>query len=171
MSHRYPPLLLVFALVFAMSYGNPIAAQLDSGEPINVKADSAKISDTTGISTYMGNVEITQGDTLLTGEKVVVEAIGQKVRKITSEGHPGTFRQTREDGEVVYAEAENMVYEVNVNKITLTNNARLTEADNTLSGDRIVFYTDTETISAESSGGNNRVNITIFPKTSEEGGN
>ena len=167
MSHRH----LLILLVAAMSYGNPIAAQLDLGEPINVKADSAEISDATGVSVYMGNVEIAQGDTLLTGEKVVVEVTGQKVRKITSGGNPATFRQTKEDGEVVYAEAKNMVYEVNDNKITLTNNARLTEADNTLSGDRIVFYTDTETISAESSGGSDRVNITIFPKTSEEGDN
>lgn len=160
MRHKYLPLLLVFA----MSYGNPVTAQLDSGEPINIKADSAEINDATGISIYVGDVEITQGNTLLTGEKVIVQVVDQKVKKITSQGTPGTFRQTKEDGETVYAEAEDMVYEIDVNKIVLTNNAKLTEADNTLSSDRIVFYTDKETINAESFGGSDRVNITIFPK-------
>ncbi len=167
MRHKY--LLLLF--VFAMSYGNPVAAQLDSEEPISIKADSAEINDATGISVYVGDVEITQGNTLLTGEEVIVQVVDQKVKKITSEGTPATFRQTKEDGETVYAEAEDMVYEIDVNKIVLTNNAKLTEADNTLSSDRIIFYTDTETINAESFGGRDRVNITIFPKTSEEGEN
>ena len=167
MRHKYLPLLLVFAV----SYGTPVAAQLDSEEPISIKADSAEINDTTGISVYVGDVEITQGGTLLTGEKVIVQIVDQKVKKITSEGDPGTFRQTKEDGETVYAEAENMVYEIDINKIVLTNNAKLTEADNTLSSDRIVFYTDTETINADSFGGRERVNITIFPKPSEEGDN
>jgi len=39
---------------------------------------------------------------------------------------------------------------------------------NTFTSDRIVFYTDKEIVSAGSSTGNDRVNITIFPETTKK---
>ena len=51
------------------------------------------------------------------------------------------------------------------NEVVLTNNAKLTESGNTFASDRIVFYTDKEIVSAGSSSGNDRVNITVFPET------
>lgn len=157
----------VFLLVFAFS-SNAIALTDDSTKPINIQADSAEINDDTGISTYRGNVKITQGSTVLTGDTVILETANKKVKKIISEGKLSTFKQTTDDGRKINAEAEKMVYNITGNKIVLTKNAKLTEAGNTFASDKITFYTDKEIVTAGSSSGNDRVNITVFPETEKE---
>lgn len=137
----------------------------DSTKPINIQADSAEINDVTGISTYRGNVKITQGSTILTGDIVILETANKKVNKIISEGKLSTFKQTTDDGRKINAEAEKMVYSITGNKIVLTNNAKLTESGNTFASDKITFYTDKEIVTAGSSSGSDRVNITVFPET------
>lgn len=157
----------IFLLVFAFS-SNSIALTDDSTKPINIQADSAEINDDTGISTYRGNVKITQGSTVLTGDIVILETANKKVKKIISEGKLSTFKQTTDDGRKINAEAEKMVYSITGNKIVLTKNAKLTEAGNTFSSDKITFYTDKEIVTAGSSSGSDRVNITVFPETLKE---
>ncbi len=157
----------IFLLVFAFS-SNSIALTDDSTKPINIQADSAEINDDTGISTYRGNVKITQGSTVLTGDIVILETANKKVKKIISEGKLSTFKQTTDDGRKINAEAEKMVYSITGNKIVLTKNAKLTEAGNTFSSDKITFYTDKEIVTAGSSSGSDRVNITVFPETVKE---
>lgn len=157
----------VFLLVFTFS-SNAIALTDDSTKPINIQADSAEINDDTGISTYRGNVKITQGSTVLTGDTVILETANKKVKKIISEGKLSTFKQTTDDGRKINAEAEKMVYNITGNKIVLTKNAKLTEAGNTFASDKITFYTDKEIVTAGSSSGNDRVNITVFPETEKE---
>lgn len=158
---------IVFLLILSFS-SNVIALTDDSTKPINIQADSAEINDDTGISTYRGNVKITQGSTVLTGDIVILETANKKVKKIISEGQLSTFKQTTDDGRKINAEAEKMVYSITGNKIVLTKNAKLTEAGNTFSSDIITFYTDKEIVKAGSSTGNDRVNITVFPETKKE---
>ncbi len=140
----------------------------DSTKPINIQADSAEINDATGVSTYRGNVKISQGSMVLTGNTVILETVKKKVKKIISEGKLSTFKQTTDDGRKINAEAEKMVYSITENKIVLTNNAKLTEAGNSFASDKITFYTDREIVTAGSSTGENRVNITVFPETIKE---
>ncbi len=140
----------------------------DSTKPINIQADSAEINDATGISIYRGNVKITQGSTVLTGDIVTLETANKKVQKIISKGKLSTFKQTTDDGREINAEAEKMVYSITGNKIVLTDNAKLTEAGNTFASDKITFYTDREIVTAGSSTGDDRVNITVFPETIKE---
>lgn len=168
MTHKH--VLSILALVFALIYSAGLTARTDDAtKPINIKADSAEINDTTGISVYRGSVKFTQGSMQLTGEKIVLETANKKVQKIIVEGSLSTFEQTTDDGRVVYAEAEKMVYNISDNEVVLTKNAKLTEAGNTFASDRIVFYTDKEIVSAGSSTGNDRVNITVFPETIKKG--
>lgn len=160
-------IITVFLLVCTFSL-NAIALTDDSTKPINIQADSAEINDDTGISTYRGNVKITQGSTVLTGDIVILETANKKVKKIISEGKLSTFKQTTDDGRKINAEAEKMVYSITGNKIVLTKNAKLTEAGNSFASDKITFYTDKEIVTAGSSSGNDRVNITVFPETEKE---
>jgi len=119
----------------------------------------------TGVSTYRGNVEIIQGSMVLTGDIVILETANKKVKKITSEGELSTYKQTTDDGRKINAEAKKMVYSITGNKIVLTNNAKLTEAGNTFTSEKITYHTDTEIVTAGSSTGKDRVNITVFPET------
>lgn len=137
----------------------------DSGKPISIKADSAEINESTGIGIYRGNVRVTQGSTVLTGDTVVIESDDKNVRKIKTEGNLSTFRQATDDGKTVYAEAAKMVYDIGMKQIMLTENAKLTENGNTLASDSIVFHTDKKTVSGGNSTGNGRVSITVLPET------
>ncbi len=137
----------------------------DSGKPISIKADSAEINESTGISIYRGHVRVIQGSMLLTGDTVVIESVDKKVQKIKSEGNLSTFRQTADDGRTVHAEAAKMVYDIGKKQILLTKNAKLTENGNTFASDSIVFHTDKKTVSGGDSTGNERVNITVLPET------
>ena len=164
-------ILLKVTAMFLILYilnSNATALTDDSSKPINIQADSAEINDATGISTYRGNVKITQGSTILTGDIIILETANKKVQKIISEGELSTFKQTTDDGRKINAEAEKMVYSITRNKIILTKNAKLTEAGNTFASDKITFYTDKEIVTAGSSSGNDRVNITVFPETIKE---
>ena len=137
----------------------------DSSKPVKIKADSAEINDNTGTSIYRGNVRISQGSILLTGDKVVLETVDKKIRKITSEGSLCTFRQLRDDGKTVHAQAGKMVYTVGKKQVVLSKNAKLTEGGNTFASNRIVFDVDKKTISGGSLSGSERVNITVLPET------
>ncbi len=157
---------IYIALLLLLSFSTAVQALTDdSTKPINIQADSAEINDVTGISTYRGNVKITQGSTVLTGDIVILETANKKVNKIISEGSLSTFKQTTDDGRKINAEAEKMVYSITGNKIVLTKNAKLTESGNTFASDKITFYTDKEIVTAGSSSGSDRVNITVFPET------
>ena len=159
-------ILATLVLIISILQSNwAVARSDDSTKPINIKADSAEINDASGISVYRGNVEIIQGTMHLTGEKVVLKTLNKKVQKITSEGNLSTFKQTKDDGKVVYAEAEKMVYNISANEIVLTKNAKVTEGGNAITSERIVFYTDKEIYSAGSETGDDRVNITVIPET------
>ena len=163
-TYKYTCLLCIAFLCTS----NALALTDDSSKPINIQADSAEINDATGVSTYKGNVIITQGSMHLTGDIVVLETANKKVKKIIAEGKLSTFKQKTDDGRLINAEAEKMVYSITGNKIILTNNAKLTEAGNTFASDSITFYTDKEIVKAGSASGNDRVNITVFPETENE---
>ena len=159
------------AFFILLMYGtSALSLSDDSTKPINIQADSAEINDVTGVSTYRGNVEIIQGSMVLTGDIVILETANKKVKKITSEGELSTYKQTTDDGRKINAEAKRMVYSITNNKIVLTNNAKLTEAGNTFTSDKITYHTDTEIVTAGSATGKDRVNITVFPETGEETG-
>ncbi len=164
MPHKNICLFCTFFI--AITYGAWVAALSDdSAQPINIKSDSAEINDSTGISIYIGNVVITQGSMMLTGDKVTLEVANKKVQKIISDGDLATFKQTTDEGKLVNAEAKTLVYNIRENKIILTKKAKLTESGNSFASDRIVIYIDKEIVSAGSSSGNDRVNITVFPET------
>ena len=159
---------LSFILVVLVCCNHAFALTDDSKKPINIQADSAEINDATGISTYRGNVKITQGSMHLTGDLVILETANKKVQKIIAEGNLSTFKQKTDDGRLINAEAKKMVYSITGNKIVLTENAKLTEAGNTFASDRITFFTDKEIVKAGSPTGDDRVNITVFPETVKE---
>lgn len=166
MLHKH--VLLILCLIFCLAYSTWVTARSDdSSKPINIQADSAEINDATGTSVYRGNVVVIQGSMRLTGEEVVLETADKKVQKIISEGSLSTFKQTTDDGEIVDAEAEKMVYDLNAKELVLTKNAKLTEDCNTFTSDRIVYDMDKEIVNAGSPTGDDRVNITVFPEATE----
>lgn len=61
---------LMAALLTVVMIGPAAAFDLDSDTPIKVTADTARLDDGQGIATYTGAVELEQGNTRLTAERV-----------------------------------------------------------------------------------------------------
>jgi len=67
-----------------------LAFDLDSNIPINVAANSARLDDAKGVATYIGDVELVQGNTKLFAQEVVLYRDTNGLSRIESTGTPAT---------------------------------------------------------------------------------
>lgn len=150
-------LLLLHSLYCATAFSRPD----DRDQPIHITADTAELNDKTGISIYRGDVEMVQGTTILTGDVITIHSPDKKVNKVISIGNLATYQETTVDGDIIYAEAEEMVYNRVENKIELFRRAKVTQQDNVFRSEHIIYLIEEELIDAGTP--KDRVNITILP--------
>ena len=125
----------------------------------------------TGYSVYTGNVNIKQGELILTGDKVTIQQSREEIERITVTGKPAHYNHITDKGENIQAESEKMVYTASQNKLVMTINANLKQPDHQVSSQKIVYDTEKKIVIAgdkrsTSKGSDNkqRVNITLTPK-------
>jgi len=156
--------------------------QQDIPEKIYIDADHMKLNIASGNSVYTGNVKITQGDLVLTGDRVTLTHIDNRLQKFTVIGKPARYNHVTEDGQSIIAESNQMVYTAAENRLVMTRNARLEQPDHLVSSQKIIYDTlnkivmagdvgDRDAVDGESLPGNQRVNITLTPKTEEDSKN
>jgi len=142
-----------------------LALSTDSEQPMLIEADRAELDDATGISTYHGNVKVTQGTLVLTGDLMTVHSKGNDVDKVIMDGNPATYRQ-RPDGkdEDVRAKSLRMEYYTDPEHIILLKQAEVVQEGNELRSERIEYDVVKDQVNAGTSQPNDRVRITIQPK-------
>ncbi len=143
------------------------ALSTDRNEPINIEADSATLHETSGKSTYRGNVHLRQGTLHLHGNTMTVQMRDERIEKIELTGSPATYVQ-RPDNSAVdqHAEAGRIEYYARDNRMILLQNARIWQSGkDEFSSDRIVFNLAENTVNA-GGGGDDRVRITLQPRKS-----
>lgn len=163
-------LLLFILLLFTLPI---ISWAAESVEKTFINADHMQMNIISGKSVYTGNVKISQGEMVLTGDKVTVERSNEEVERITVIGKPAQYNHATEAGETIKAQSEHMLYIANQNKLVMTINARLQQPDIKLSSQKITYDTEKKIVIA---GGNDgaaatdtktkqtqRVNIVITP--------
>jgi lipopolysaccharide export system protein LptA len=140
-------------------------------EKIYIDADYMQLNIETGYSVYIGNVNIKQGELILTGDKVTIQQSKKEVERITVTGKPAHYNHITDKGENIQAESEKMVYTASENKLVMTINANLKQPDHQVSSQKIVYDTEKKIVIAgdkreTSKGSDNkqRVNITLTPK-------
>ena len=164
----------LLALLLLCVQANSFAAgnTIKSAEKIFINADYMQLNIESGNSTYVGNVKISQGKLVLTGDKVTIEQTSNELERITITGKPARYNHVTEKGENIQAESERMVYTASQNKLVMTVNAKLLQPDHKVSSQKIVYDTEKQIViagdkTAPSSGApdkNQRVNITLTPK-------
>src|SRR5210317_1913464 len=87
-------LFIVLALALP---GSVSALSTDRDQPINLEADEAELDQTEGVSTYVGNVVVTQGSMKVESDRMVVHLEDGEIDRIEATGAPARFRQ-RPDG-------------------------------------------------------------------------
>ncbi len=155
---------------FAAKTGNQ-----EKVEKIHISADHMKLNMETGSSRYTGNVKISQGKLLLTGETVTIMQNNGQVERIKINGNPATYTRVTKAGKIVRATSQQMVYTESKHRLVLTGNAQLSQPEHTVNSQKIVYDTQLGTVIAgnqnATSGNtvkpvpaNERVNITLTPK-------
>ena len=149
------------------------AANID--EEVFISADHMHLSIESGNSVYTGNVKISQGKLILTGDEITIRQDDKVIKSITVIGSPARYHHLTDDGETITAESEKMVYQASQNKLVMTINAILKQPDHRVSSQKIIYDTekriimagdkkDTGSSDADTGTDNNRVNITLTPK-------
>ncbi len=156
---------LIFSLLQTLIPFSAYAIDIDQSQPIEIESDSAMIDDSEGISTYRGNVIIRQGSTKLTADNITVFAQNRSVTQIVANGTPATFKQ-QDVGtdQSTSGQAEQITYKAEEAILLFSGEAKLAQATNSFSGDRIEYDIMRKAIRAKGDeGSGTRVKIQYFP--------
>src|SRR5665811_1282021 len=156
--------------------GSPacFAESADRNKPIHLEADQVMMDDAQQISTFTGNVRLTQGTLLLSGDKIVVVEDKDGFKHATAYGNTAEFRQKREGlNEYVEGYGKRIEYDTRTDTLNFHEKARLKRNLDEVSGDHITYSAKTEVFrvdSSEAGSGNvppQRVRAVLQPKSKE----
>lgn len=135
----------------------------DAQQPIRLLADKASYSERTGVTSYSGNVTITQGTLKLAADNITVNlSDGRSIQSAIATGRPATMQQvvTKEKG-LAKGQANKIDYNAQNGIVTLTGNAKLTQNGASFAGNVIRYSLKVGDVEA-TAGGSQRVEL-IFP--------
>ncbi len=152
-----------------------LGANPDQSQPIYIESDKARRDDLNGITTYEGDVVVTQGSLLIRAEKVtLLTSKDGDVKTVVANGAPANYQQKpAEHKAVIKARAYTIEYNIEQERITLTKEAWLNQDGATFEAALIDYNMATEVVNA--SGGvlsnsngestsNGRIQVMIPPK-------
>ncbi|MBX2807630.1 MAG: lipopolysaccharide transport periplasmic protein LptA [Cellvibrionaceae bacterium] len=135
----------------------------DVEQPIYISSNSAIKDDKQGVTTYQGDVEMSQGTLDIKADQVTIYTEADAIYKIIALGKPATFKQQPKPhtGDVL-AEGDTIEYHVKDKVITLLNNASLTQGDgSSITGNKIEYDINAARAEAKAGGTEERVNVVI----------
>ena len=163
----------VCMLGFAASF-NAFAEAADRNQPIELEADTVTVNDAKKISTYSGNVILTQGSLVIHAVKLIVREDEQGFQHSTSTGSPTTFKQKLEGkNEYMEGSAQRIEYDGRMDKVQLYTRASVKRGEDIVHGDYISYDANAEYAEviggakSESNPGSGRVKAIIQPKNKQ----
>jgi lipopolysaccharide export system protein LptA len=130
--------------------------QLNRDQPVKIESDSLEVRDKSQQATFIGKVKLTQGDTILQCQRLVIfyeegsaAPTPKKGAQTAQKGGGGLgggqqIKRAEAKGDVLVtqkdqtAKGENGVFDVKTNTVTLTGNVVVTQGTNVLRGDRMI---------------------------------
>ena len=146
------PSLTCLSLSFALlglsliTQSNSVFAEAaDRDKPIDLEADTVKVDDAKQISTYSGNVILTQGTLIIHADKLIVREDSSGFQLSTSLGNPTTFKQKREGkNEYMEGSAQRIEYDGRMDKVQLYTKAWVKRGEDIVHGDYISYDANAE---------------------------
>lgn len=135
----------------------------DANQPIKLLADKATYSERTGVTSYSGNVIITQGTLKLTADNITVNlSQSRSIDSAVATGRPATMQQviTQEKG-LAKGQANRIDYNAVTGIVTLTGNAHLVQNGASFAGNVIRYSLKAGDVEA-TAGNSQRVEL-VFP--------
>lgn len=139
----------------------------DANQTIKLLADRATYSERTGVTSYSGNVIITQGTLKMTADNITMNlSQNRSINSAVATGRPATMQQviTQEKG-LAKGQANKIEYNAVTGIITLTGNAKLTQNGASFSGNEIRYSLKAGDVEA-TAGNSQRVEL-LFPPNSD----
>jgi len=136
----------IFAIFSLMLFSlNLHAEKADKDKPIEIEADTVTVNDAKKISTYTGNVILTQGTLLIKGDKMIVREDKDGFQHGTSLGNPASFKQKREGkNEYIEGNGQRIEYDGHMDKVQLYTKAWVKRGDDIVHGDYIMYDANSE---------------------------
>jgi lipopolysaccharide export system protein LptA len=163
--------LLLLGLITSL---HALAESADRNQPIELEADTVTVNDAKKISTYSGNVILTQGSLVIHAEKLIVREDEQGFQHSTSTGNPSTFKQKREGkNEYMEGSAQRIEYDGRMDKVQLYTRASVKRGEDIVHGDYISYDANAEYAEviggtkSEGTPGSGRVKAIIQPKNKQ----
>lgn len=148
------------------------ALESDRDQTIEIQADAATLDESQGKSVYQGQVVITQGTLEVTAEEVEIHTVDSEVIQIIATAGTNELahyqQQMNENREMVSAQAKKITYLVQEERLHLAGTASLRQVDDVFTGELLYYDMANGIVNLHSSGGSDRVNMTISPKKSTE---
>ncbi|HZV98839.1 MAG TPA: lipopolysaccharide transport periplasmic protein LptA [Methylophilaceae bacterium] len=146
MNHlQRPSLLLIILMLLPVG---AMAEKADRDKPIDLEADSVTVNDAKKISTYTGNVILTQGTLIIRGDKLVVREDKEGFQHSTTYGNPqkpATFKQKREGkDEYMEGSGQRIEYDGRMDKVQLYTKAWVKRGEDIVHGDYIMYDANAE---------------------------
>ena len=170
MSPKKNNLLLAVLLLIYMP--TCFAELADRNKPLHLESDQVLIDDANKISTFTGNVRLTQGTMLILGDKIIVIQDKDGFRHGTVYGNTATFRQKREGlDEYVEGSGERIEYDTRAEVIDFYAQARVKRGMDDLRGEHITYNIKTEVfqvnigVASTADTAPKRVHAVLQPKT------
>ncbi len=153
---KQPTLLsYFFAALLYLPAANVLSADSqpendESTLPVEVTADKLVSQEQKGESVYTGNVIITQGTTVIKGDKVTLHHPDRKLAKAIVIGQPATFKRfLPEEQKWVNGHADQITYDTEQKTVLLEGDAYVNqEGQNSISGPKIYYDLTKKTLSA-----------------------
>jgi lipopolysaccharide export system protein LptA len=155
--------LVVGVLLFAAS-GFVLALPGDRDQPITIDADSAERSEKTGVTSYTGSVELTQGSLNILADRIDIYTINGEVDHALATGQRAYFTQQQSiDKQPIKAWALTIKYALNDEVINLLGDARIQQDGSTVTSPEIDYYAEQELVKAKggAQGSKDRVHVTL----------
>lgn len=164
-------LIFILCCVFTLSPITAFALPSDTSQPIRLTADKATYSERTGVTTYTGNVIISQGTLKISANSVTVNLSKQGgITSILAQGQPASFEQViNEQKGLTKAVATTIDYNATTGIATFTGNAKLSQNAASFSGNTIRYSLKAGDIEAIAGGGQ-RVELILPPSNTVKQG-
>lgn len=166
-----PAILLLPVFLWAPAC---FAERADRDKPVHLEADQVLIDDAQQISTFIGNVKLTQGTMLIRGDKIVVVQDSEGFKHGTAYGNTASFRQKREGlDEYVEGYGERIEYDTRAETVDFYVQARVVRDMDEVRGEHITYSQKTEIFQVSSGGAGTakeppkRVRAILQPKSKQ----
>lgn len=165
---------LAFAACATLAWLAPAAhaEKADRDKPTQIEADRMTSDEARGVTTFEGNVVVTQGTITVRADRIVVRQGEDDLRHITATGNPVRFRQRTDatggkPGVWIEGQAKRAEIDERKETVDLYDDASLTREGDVVRGNHIALDQRAESYSVTSGAEapQGRVRAVIQPKT------